>query len=69
MRVCFWNIRGLGGKERRQLRKMIFKQRIDVICLQEIMKTHFSLANLRNLVGAEVLLELDLCKGGILGGL
>jgi exonuclease III len=54
MRVCFWNIRGLGGKgRRRQLREMIFKQRIDVICLQETMKTHFSLANLRNLVGGQ----------------
>jgi hypothetical protein len=67
MRVCFWNIRGLGGKgRRRQLREMIFKQRIDVIYLQETMKTHFSLANLRNLIGGEgteFLLEFDLCKG------
>jgi exonuclease III len=70
MRVCFWNIRGLGGKgRRRQLREMIFKQRIDMICLQETMKTHFSLANLRNLVGGRGSLGIGPLQGGILGGL
>jgi exonuclease III len=51
MRVYFWNIRGLGGGRRRQLKELIYKYRIDVICLQETMKTHFSVIELRNLDG------------------
>jgi endonuclease/exonuclease/phosphatase family metal-dependent hydrolase len=39
MKICFWNIRGLGGKgRRRQLRELIPKHRIDLICLQETMR-------------------------------
>jgi exonuclease III len=42
MRICFWNIRGLVGKgRRRQLKDLIYKQKIDVICLQETENTFF----------------------------
>jgi hypothetical protein len=69
MRICFWNIRGLGGKGRwRQLRELLIKQRIDVICLQQIMKSHFSLADLRNLAGGRFFLGIGLLQEVIQGG-
>jgi hypothetical protein len=43
------------------------KQKIDVICLQEIMKAHFSVTALRNLVGVEFFLELDFYKRAFWG--
>jgi exonuclease III len=43
---------GLGGKgRRRQLRELVSKHRVDVLCLQETMKVEFTNTELRNLVG------------------
>jgi hypothetical protein len=43
------------------------KQKIDVICLQEIMKAHFSVTALRNLVGGRIFPRIGLLQKGILG--
>jgi exonuclease III len=52
MRVVFWNVRGLGAAGRqRQLREMVFEQKVDIICLQETIKQSFTDRELRNLVG------------------
>lgn len=52
MRVVFWNIGGLGAAGRqRQLREMVFEQKVDIICLQETIKQSFTDRELRNLVG------------------
>ena len=43
MRILFWNIHGFGCKGRRtQLRELLLRHRIDVICLQETIKHDFS---------------------------
>jgi exonuclease III len=43
MRILFWNIRGVGGKGRiRQLRELVNKHRVEVLCLQETMKKEFT---------------------------
>jgi exonuclease III len=42
MKILFWNVRGLGG-EKGQLKELINKHRVDVFCLQETMKTKFTL--------------------------
>lgn len=36
MRLCSYNIRGLGGAAKKQeVRKLIVKQKLDLLCLQE----------------------------------
>jgi exonuclease III len=46
-----WNIRGLEEKGRiRQLKELISKHRADIICLQETMKTNYSISEQKNLV-------------------
>lgn len=51
MIVLFWNVRGLGGEGRRgQLKELIAKHRVDVICLQETIKKEFSVKELRDMV-------------------
>jgi exonuclease III len=51
MRILCWNIRGLGSKGRRkQHKEWVVSQNVEVICLQEIMKDDFSIAELRGLV-------------------
>lgn len=50
MKVLFWNIRGLGQSGRRgQLREIVLKHKIDVICLQETIKREHTIAELREL--------------------
>jgi exonuclease III len=49
MRILFWNVRGLNsGGRRRQLRELMNKYQVDVVCLQERIKQKFSS---RDLVG------------------
>jgi hypothetical protein len=71
MKICFWNIKGLGGRgRRRQLRELMVKQRIDVICVQETMKDHFSVPDLRNLGGGgRIFSGIGLLQEDILGAL
>lgn len=50
MIIIFWNIQRLGQKGRRgQLKDIMLKYKIDVICLQEIIKRDFSIFELREL--------------------
>jgi exonuclease III len=54
MKILFWNVRGLGGKNRRsQLKELINKYRVDVFSLQEAMKTKFSICELSKLVDGQ----------------
>jgi endonuclease/exonuclease/phosphatase family metal-dependent hydrolase len=46
--------KGLGGKGRRkQLKDLMSKYRVDIICLQETMKEQFTLSELRGLAGGQ----------------
>jgi exonuclease III len=54
MKILCWNVRGLGGKGRsRQLKEMVDKNRVEILCLQETMKEHFTIAELRELVSGQ----------------
>jgi hypothetical protein len=69
IKILCWNIRGLGGKGRRkQLKELMYKYKVDVICLQETMKEHFTLSELRELVGNNVLDGTGQLHKGIQGG-
>jgi hypothetical protein len=69
IKILCWNIRGLGGKGRRkQLKELMYKYKVDVICLQETMKEHFTLSELRGLVGNNVLDGTGQLHKGIQGG-
>jgi exonuclease III len=50
MRILFWNIRGIRAIGRRdQLREIIKKHRVEVICLQETIKDTFTQGELASL--------------------
>lgn len=50
MRTLFWNIRGFGQDgRRRQLIEYMRNERIDIVAIQETMRTEFSLAELEHL--------------------
>jgi exonuclease III len=50
MRILFWNIRGIRAYGRRdQLREIIQKHRVEVICLQETIKADFTQGELASL--------------------
>lgn len=50
MIVLFWNIRGLGQEGRRgQLREIMNKYKIYVVCLQETIKKEYNISELREL--------------------
>jgi exonuclease III len=52
MNVLFWNVRGLGGKNRRgKLKVLISKHRVDGLCIQETMEKDFTFNQLSRLVG------------------
>jgi exonuclease III len=52
MKTLCWNIRGLGSKGRRkQLKELMNKHRVDIICLSETMKEQFALPELWRLAG------------------
>ena len=52
MIILFWNNRGIGGLGRRkQLKELMAKHRVDVICLQETIKQDFSIQELKALGG------------------
>jgi exonuclease III len=54
MKILCWNVRGLEGKGRsRQLKEMVDKSRVNIICLRETMKEHFTIAELRELVSGQ----------------
>jgi exonuclease III len=47
MKILFWNIRGLGAEgRRRQLSEIRQTHRVDVMCLQETIKSEFSVGDL-----------------------
>jgi exonuclease III len=47
MKILFWNIRGLGAEgRRRQLSELRLSHRMEIICLQETIKSEFSLGDL-----------------------
>lgn len=73
MRALFWNTRGFSARGRRnQLRDYVHDVRIDLICLQETMKTSFSVNELSLIAGAGRFvwkrLPASVHSGGILIG-
>jgi exonuclease III len=47
MKILFWNIRGLDAEgRRRQLSELRLSHRVEIICLQETIKSDFSLGDL-----------------------
>jgi exonuclease III len=47
MKILFWNIRGLGAEgRRRQFSELRLSHRVEIICLQETIKSEFSLGDL-----------------------
>jgi exonuclease III len=54
MKILCWNIRGLGASGRRnQLRELRKTHRVDAICLQETIKSDFSIWDLNSLSEGE----------------
>jgi hypothetical protein len=54
MKVLFWNVRCLGGKNRRgQLKELISKHRVDILNIQDTMKRGFTFNELSRLVGGQ----------------
>ena len=52
MKFLFWNIRGLGKPARkRQLKELIFKERLDAVGVQETFKKDFSACELKGFAG------------------
>jgi exonuclease III len=73
MRIMMWNVRGLGkAARRRQTRDYISQERIDIIGLQETIKSDFSDKELAEIAGGVsfswVWLEAKGKSGGILVG-
>lgn len=64
MRLLFWNIRGLGNaRRRRQLRELVFEQKVEIICLQETIKDSLTDKELKDLLGGHFSWRYVAAKG------
>ena len=70
MRFLFWNIRGMGkASRRRQLKEMVYKEKFDVIGVQETIKKDFLTRELSSLVGGDDFIWHWVSAHGHSGGL